>query len=303
MSRSSLEYIAKKISDKVEAEILKLGVQYRIFHRSKELSSVKEKIERKAKEGKPYSVEGKRIQDIIGIRVVTYFQDDISLALSVLERTFRFVDQEIDYPDLTVFKPKRTNIICALSEEEASLLHEFMSEDPNEEYQLVDTTFELQLRTILSEGWHEIDHNLRYKCKQDWELHKEKERMLNGIYASLETNDIAMKNLFNELAYQHFKTKNWEGLLRTKFRIKFKQSSLEGKITDILNDNSTVGKALLKLDRHEAVLELCKFNNNIPLTLSNFFYILNYTCIKNEEVNEIVPEHLKDLLDRFYVNL
>ncbi|MBK7959276.1 MAG: hypothetical protein IPK03_14995 [Bacteroidetes bacterium] len=28
---------------------------------------------------------------------------------------------------------------------------------------LVDSTFEVQLRTILSEGWHEIDHDLRYK--------------------------------------------------------------------------------------------------------------------------------------------
>lgn len=78
----------------------------------------------------------------------------------------------------------------------------------------MDNTFELQLRTILSEGWHEIDHSLRYKSQADWLDYPENERLLNGIYASLETNDIALKNLFNELSYKHFKNRNWEGLIK-----------------------------------------------------------------------------------------
>lgn len=301
MSKSSLEYIAKKISDKVESEILKIGVQYRIFYRSKDITSLQEKISRKADEGNPYSSSGKKMQDLFGIRIVTYFQDDISLVLSVLEKAFKFIDKEIDDPDLTVFKPKRTNIICDLQQEEKNLFKEFIAENRLEEYQLMDSTFELQLRTILSEGWHEIDHNLRYKCKGDWELHKEKERMLNGIYASLETNDIAMKNLFNELAYQHFKTQNWEALLRTKFRIKFKLSQLDPIIVNFLNANIQVAKKIVKLDRQDTLLELSKLNNNIPLTLSSFFYIINYTSIKDVKIDEITPDITKDLINKFYI--
>lgn len=300
MSKSSLDLITQRISKKIGEEITKLGVQHRIFHRSKDLNSIQEKISRKISEGSPYSVDGKKMQDLFGVRIITYFQDDIPLVLSVLEKTFKFIDKEIDTPDLTVFKPKRTNIICDLLEEEKRLLEEFISDNLVEEYKLMDSTFELQLRTILSEGWHEIDHNLRYKCKEDWELHKEKERMLNGIYASLETNDIAMKNLFNELAYQHFKAQNWEALLRTKFRIKFRLSTLDDDIKNFLNLNQGIAKTITKLDRHDTLLELAKFNNNIPLTMSSFFYIINYTSIKDERIDAITPHIIKESLHQFY---
>ncbi len=302
MSKSSLEFIAKKLSEKVESEILKLGIQYRIFFRGKDFNSICEKINRKIKEKTPYSEEGKKMQDIFGIRIVTYFQDDIPLALAVLDKAFVAVSKEIDYPNATVFAPKRTNIVYSLPEDETNMFNEFVIENTNNEYKLIDTTFELQLRTVLSEGWHEIDHNLRYKCKSDWELYSEKERMLNGIYASLETNDIAMKSLFNELAYQHFKAHNWEGLMRTKFRIKFKQSSLDETIVTLLDENPLIGKSIIKIDRQEALSELAKFNNNIPLTMSNFFFILNYTCIKNTLVDGIISKPLQELLDKFYTN-
>ncbi|WP_185217536.1 RelA/SpoT domain-containing protein [Sphingobacterium mizutaii] len=300
MSKTSLDYLAKKVSDRVELEVLKLGIQYRIFHRSKDLNSIKEKIERKEIEGSPYSVEGKKIRDIIGIRIVTYFQDDIPLVISVVNKTIEKLEQEIDPTELTVFRPKRTNITYSLNREETNLLSEAISINLDQVYKLADNTFELQLRTVLSEGWYEIDHNLRYKCQSDWDPYNEQQRMLNGIYASLETNDIAMKNLFNELAYQHFKAKNWEGLMRTKFRIRFKLSSLNDQITSILDNNIRLGKLIIKLDRQEMLLELAKFNNNIPLTLSNFFYLINYCFLKEPEIKEITPTELIDLFDKFY---
>lgn len=300
MSKTSLDFIAKKLSDKVESEILKMGIQYRIFFRAKDFNSITEKINRKIKEEKPYSESGKKMQDIFGIRIVTYFQDDIPLALSVLDGVFKIVDKEIDSPNATVFAPKRTNIIYSLPDDELALFNEYLSDKLDVEYKLLDSTFELQLRTVLSEGWHEIDHNLRYKCKSDWELHAEKERMLNGIYASLETNDIAMKNLFNELAYQHFKAHNWEGMLRTKFRIKFKQSNLDTDIIHLLNDDYSIGKSIIKIEREEALSKLAKFDNNIPLTISNFFYILNFTCLKNSDVDLLISDALKELIIKFY---
>ncbi|WP_202796549.1 hypothetical protein, partial [Thermophagus xiamenensis] len=64
---------------------------------------------------------------------------------------------------------------------------------------MIDNTFEVQLRTILSEGWHEVDHSLRYKCKDDWKDYPDQERLLNGIYAALETNDSTLKSLFREI--------------------------------------------------------------------------------------------------------
>ncbi|RGY92598.1 hypothetical protein DXA15_21945 [Parabacteroides sp. AM58-2XD] len=33
----------------------------------------------------------------------------------------------------------------------------------SESFKNIDSTFKIQVRTTLSEGWHEIEHNMRYK--------------------------------------------------------------------------------------------------------------------------------------------
>ena len=220
MSRD-LQLIERDICSKICERLDKVGLLYRIFSRVKDFNSISEKIDRKIAEGKPYSIDGKKIQDLLGIRVVTYFYDDVTLVKEILTDIFKYVGEEIDVVEPTVFKPKRTNIVCEFDDTHKETFDEIAKITNNEFLQLCDQTFELQLRTILSEGWHEIDHSLRYKSKDEWSKHSEKERLLNGIYANLEVNDLAMKSLFSELAYQHFKEKNWEAMLRNKYRLKF----------------------------------------------------------------------------------
>jgi hypothetical protein len=41
----------------------------------------------------------------------------------------------------------------------------------------------------------------------DWIDLTEESRMLNGIYATLETNDQALKALFDDISYHHYKAK------------------------------------------------------------------------------------------------
>src|SRR5690606_12108816 len=257
--------IEKDICEKISDELDKVGLLYRLFSRTKDNKSISEKVERKKLEGKPYEVNGKKIQDIIGVRVVTYFQDDVSLVKEILSKRFDFIDEEIDEFELTVFKPKRTNIICEFHENQKQTFSETINTSNDGNSQLIDATFELQLRTILSEGWHEIDHSLRYKCKSDWEDHKEKERMLNGIYANLETNDIALKSLFNELAYQHFKNRNWEALIRTKFRLKFQLIPLKMELAEIFDSDIQIGKAILKIDREDILKKIAMSDLSIPI--------------------------------------
>lgn len=70
---------------------------------------------------------------------------------------------------------------------------------------LIDETYEIQIRTILSEGWHEVEHDLRYKCKEEWNNFQEESRLLNGIYATLESSEWAMLTLFEKLSYSQYK--------------------------------------------------------------------------------------------------
>lgn len=291
---AGLQMIEKSITEKISDELDKIGLLYKLFSRTKDNKSINEKIDRKAKEETPYSINGKKIQDLIGVRIVTYFQDDIFLVKQILNDKFKFVDEEIDELGLTVFKPKRTNIIYSLNEEQIIMFTEIQSSSQNEDLLLVDNTFELQLRTMLSEGWHEIDHNLRYKCKSDWESHKEKERQLNGIYANLETNDIVLKSLFNELAYQHFKNKNWEALIRTKFRLKFQLTAMKPEIIKAFNSDNSLAKKIIKLDRTELLLKIVKSDFSLPVNINNLIYIINYFELKDQNIYNLSPELIKN---------
>lgn len=287
---TGFQLIEEEICQRIQDELDKIGIHYRIFSRSKDEKSILEKIDRKAKEGSPYERNGKLIQDIIGIRVVTYFRDDVNLVKTILSRIITFKDEEIDNPELTVFKPKRTNIICSFNDSQKQTFAEVQKSSDKDYYDVLDSTFELQLRTVLSEGWHEIDHSLRYKCKNDWEGHYENERLLNGIYASLETNDIALKNLFNELAYKHFKSKNWEGLLRNKFRLRFQLAPLKEQIVNILNQDVEIGKELFKMDRETSLLKLYDIDLSLPVNMNNLVLLLNGLIIKDENILAITPD-------------
>ena len=268
MSRD-LQLIERDICSKICERLDKVGLLYRIFSRVKDLNSISDKIDRKIAEGNPYTIDGKKIQDILGIRIVTYFYDDVTLVKEILSEIFKYVGEEIDVVEPTVFKPKRTNIVCAFDEKHKETFEEIVKITNNELLQLCDYTFELQLRTILSEGWHEIDHSLRYKSKDEWSKHSEKERLLNGIYANLEVNDLAMKSLFSELAYQHFKEKNWEAMLRNKYRLKFQSTTLKSELLQILNEDSNIAKQILKSDRGNIMKELSKFEISFPINFNN----------------------------------
>lgn len=293
MSRD-LQLIERDICSKICERLDKVGLLYRIFSRIKDNNSVNEKIERKKTEGKPYSKNGKKIQDIIGVRIVTYFQDDVNLVKEILSNVFNFVDEEIDKIEPTIFKPKRTNIVCSFDDKQKETFNEVVKITKSESLQLVDHTFELQLRTVLSEGWHEIDHSLRYKSKDEWINHSEKERLLNGIYANLEVNDLAMKSLFGELAYQHFKEKNWEGMLRNKYRLKFQLSELKIEIKQVLNDQPRLAKQLLKVDRIDVLNKLSKLEIPLPINFNNIVYFTNHIELKSKEISNLTPDLIKN---------
>lgn len=287
---AGFQIIEDEICQRIVDELDKIGLHYRIFSRSKDEKSILEKIDRKTKEGKPYEKNSKLIQDIIGIRVVTYFRDDVELVKEILSRIICFKEEEIDSPELTVFSPKRTNIICSFNESQKQIFAEVQKASDKNYLEILDSTFELQLRTILSEGWHEIDHSLRYKCKSDWEGHYDNERLLNGIYASLETNDIALKSLFNELAYKHFKNKNWEGLIRNKFRLRFQLIPLKENIKEILDKEPDIGKAIFKMERVSSLMKLYEIDLTLPVNMNNLLLLLNGLIIKNERLLALTPD-------------
>lgn len=278
-----LERISKKISSKIEDELNNLNLFFRVFHRYKSSESLIKKLDKKEKDGEEKYNSVKKIQDVIGQRINLYFADDIEIVKGLFKEKFVFVDETIDRNATTEFKPTRINLIFKIPKEYKKEFRELIKNEK------VDDTFELQLRTVLSEGWHEVDHDLRYKCSKDWDKHDELSRMFNGILASLETNDWSMLQLFNELSFRHYKNNNLEAMLRTKFRIRLNEKKLNDSLIEIIK-NDGLQRALYKLERSDFLNSLKEKPFIIPMNIENLIFILNIYFLKNEAIFKITPE-------------
>ncbi|WP_455864734.1 RelA/SpoT family protein [Pantoea agglomerans] len=288
------DIIARRIHDAIESELTRTGLLFRVFFRAKTKQSIENKINNNP--GK-YSVEGKKIQDIYGIRVAFYFSDDSILAQNAIKNIFTYDHESssIDSNKVDKFAATRCNLIFKLPED---LVEESQVLSTNE---LVDKTFEVQFRTILSEGWHEVDHDLRYKCNEDWIDNQDLSRALNGIYASLETSDWSMLKLFEDLAYKHYKGQKWNAMIRHKFRLRF-TGALSENIAEIISTQE-LGKKVYRINRDDFLRKIFTYQLNIPINMNNIIYLCNLFYLQNEEIQKLTPQPIvtmyEEALEKF----
>lgn len=166
--------------------------------------------------------------------------------------------------------------------------------------ELIDSTFEVQFRTILSEGWHEVEHDLRYKCKKDWESESNLSRQLNGQLAVLETSDWAMLKIFDELSYKKYKDKEWNSFLRNILRIRFDDMELSESIVDVFNKDATLSRELLRAERVKLIQPLINLTSKVPLKMDNVIFILNRNFLKNAEIIALESESMKSILSESF---
>lgn len=282
MQDYSLEIIEKQLKEKLVNELNRSGLLFRLFSRVKDKTSILEKFERKN-----YSTDSELMQDLFGFRITTYFSDDVKIVVELCQKLFEKVELIYDEPEIDVFKPLRKNMICKLPKDLSAIFEEFKSR--SKKFNLIDETFEIQFRTTLSEGWHEVDHLMRYKCKSDWVDLNTESRMLNGIYATLETNDQALKALFDDISYQHYKAKRWESMIRNQFRLRFTLQPLHINIVNYLNINPHVGKRIFKLNRKKIIDTYINSTLTLPITFNSFVYFVNFCYLKDETIMQMTP--------------
>ena len=294
MSEYGLEIIEKRLKEKLVNELTRTGLLFRIFSRVKEQTSIDEKFTRKN-----YSSETGLMQDLIGFRITTYFSDDVKIVVDLCEKLFKKVELVYDEPSSEVFKPLRKNMICRMPDNETDIFTELKPNNP--QYNLIDNTFEIQFRTTLSEGWHEVDHLMRYKCKHDWEPLTTEGRMLNGIYATLETNDQVLKALFDDISYQHYIAKKWEAMLRNKLRLRFLHIGLDKEVNEYLNSNAEVGKKIFKLNRNKILKTYIDSTLAFPVTFDNWIHFINHCFLKDDFITKKTQTILKDEFELAFI--
>jgi len=278
---SSFMRVADILRKEIEEELTCIGLLCRVFGRGKSAASLQAKLQ--ASPGK-YSPNGKLIQDAIGIRVVLYFQEDVQIAGTVLRLKYKCDDESstIDKPIDTIFSVSRYNLIFKLSSDHFRDIAIPTPELP------VDRSFEVQIRTILSEGWHEVEHDLRYKRKGDWVGSDDLSRGLNGVLATLETAEWSMRKIFDDLAYKHYKSKKWDGLIHSVLRMRI-TTPLSLEVCNFLESNVDAARRLIRINRSEVFHALSTLAPRIPLTANNIIFVWNRISLKNDELANLAP--------------
>lgn len=281
----SISEIAKQIESQLLKQLNGSGIMFRLFSRVKTPFSIQHKVQHK---GELYRNGKSKIQDIIGLRIVVYFTDDVEV-VSLLLNNNKVVKRSVDEPDSCTFSPQRLNLTSRLPEQ---YVEDFKAQIPQEFSDFIDATYEVQIRTVFSEGWHEVEHDLRYKCKEDWVGYENFSRTLNGVIATLETAEWSMKSVFHEMSIQNLKKRNFTAMLRNKLRIRLKGKGLSPHLDLFLRKHLDVAEAVLNMDRIVFVFCLLKHKKQVELSYDNVLFLINRLEIQNEELLALEGESL-----------
>ncbi|WP_052435367.1 GTP pyrophosphokinase [Sulfurospirillum cavolei] len=158
-----------------------------IENRVKEKNSLSKKID-----GKNKYQNLSDITDIVGCRIISYFEIDVEKIVALLSKEFK-IDEENSIDKKKMLDPDRFgylsyHIICSISDERATL----------REYQnYKDLKFEIQVRTILQHAWAEIEHDIGYKS--NIAVPREFRRKFSRIASILEIADDEFSQLKRDI--------------------------------------------------------------------------------------------------------
>lgn len=280
------EIVPNGLLEIIEEELEKCGLYYRTFFRIKSAKSMTEKLNNKEK---GYGKD-KKVQDMIGIRIGVYFMDDLKLCQRMMEHCFELVGWSMSTVGVSEFKPTKINGVFRLPNYIAAKISEETWNLP------IDATFEIQFKTMFSEGWHEIEHDMQYKGRNLWEGKQNLARNFNSILATLELCDHSLVSLFEDLGHQHYKEKNWTAMIRSHYRLRLTDEAVLDEITELFDKNTELAKLFFKFKRIDLMELLGAKEEKIKLSANSVIAIINENVIKNQELSKIIQEN-RDVIE------
>lgn len=154
-----------------EASIPLFSVESRI----KDDQSLTDKIEKKR-----YSSPLEQVEDLCGLRVICYYQEDISKICEIVEREFKILEKEDKRTTLNEDQFGYTSCHYIVQLRDDWLVH------PGARG-LDGLKAEIQIRTMLMHAWAAISHKLLYKKEND--VPPQIKRQLNRLSALIELAD------------------------------------------------------------------------------------------------------------------
>lgn len=265
------------------------GIYFNSTSRIKSESSLLHKLET----GK-YSMQegGRKIQDIIGIRINLFYLEDMDICEKILEETFLLDNWSKTKNEETKFEAQKCNGVFRIP---SKYLRNIPASVWNKPF---DQTFEVQLRTVLFEGWHEIEHEMRYKYKLGsdsketdlWTGHEDLSRVMNSIIANLELCDWSIMQIFNSIHDSQYKEKNWENAIRSKYRLRITQDPLKPELREYLDNNPDIVAQFHTVSKRELVEILLNKKYHKELTPDRVIYLINKEIVHNEYISRLLDK-------------
>lgn len=265
------------------------GIYFNSTSRIKSESSLLHKLET----GK-YSMQegGRKIQDIIGIRINLFYLEDMDICEKILEETFFLDNWSKTKNEENKFEAQKCNGVFRIP---SKYLRNIPASVWNKPF---DQTFEVQLRTVLFEGWHEIEHEMRYKYKLGsdsketdlWTGHEDLSRVMNSIIANLELCDWSIMQIFNSIHDSQYKEKNWENAIRSKYRLRITQDPLKPELREYLDNNPDIVAQFHTVSKRELVEILLNKKYHKELTPDRVIYLINKEIVHNEYISRLLDK-------------
>lgn len=264
----------------VRGPLIRCGIYHRIFFRVKKNDSIESKLTNSSKNYNEYH----KMQDLIGIRIVLYYVDDLKICKDLIEREFPECEWALSSQTTSEFKSMKTNGVMSLPKYIADRISPQTWELP------IDKTFEIQIRTMAFEGWHEIEHDMRYKYTKMWEtdISKHYARKLNSVLATLELCDDSIISMLDEMGHTYYRERDWNSMIRCHYHLKMNSDELDNELIEVMDKNTSIGKAIYKLERSAFIMTLMDNYRDIELSVNSIVGIVNEHFIHEKEISDIV---------------
>lgn len=277
------EIVKTDLLNIIEERLKRAGFYYRIAYRVKAVDSMVDKLLFKDYRRPGTENEDRKMQDLIGLRIMLYFEDDVDTCRSLLDTLF----MEPGSWDTTEnneyeFKAMKINGIFRLP----GYLSKTIVNPALSDY--VDDTFEVQVRTNSFEGWHEIEHDLRYKGSAFGIGNEGLARKMNSILATLELCDDSIVKLLEDLGHQHYKDKKWADMIRCHYRLRMTNDPLLEEVKRVFDEDNELAKKFYKFDRAK-VIQYCWNHNDRTnlLTVNSIVRAVNELGPNDERLKKI----------------
>lgn len=273
-SRNVLDNFDKTLLTLISSLLEQKNIRvHQVQTRIKNRSSLENKIIRKSEKYKVLN----DITDIVGVRVITYFDDEVDLIATMIEEEF-VIDQENSVDkrkiDSDKFGYRSLHYVASLKRDRTNL-PEYSSYG--------EQKFEFQIRTILQHSWAEIEHGLGYKG--EFEIPSSAKRTFYRVAALLEQADIEFVKLKSTIE-EYEKNVN-VGVIENPSQIEVNKASLISFVTN--NEN------VIRIEN-----EIASCRSSVFITEGHTQEVINDSLINR--INHLGIKNIKELEDLYLIH-